>query len=63
MYVTSAEELLGVMDQGSSNRASSATAMNETSSRSHSIFQITLMQRNTKDGTVSTGECVCSALP
>ena len=56
VYVASPDELLGVMREGSSNRAMSATNMNEQSSRSHSIFQIVLQQRNTQDGIVKTGK-------
>ena len=56
VYVTSPSELLATMRVGSSNRAMSATAMNEQSSRSHSIFQIVLQQRNTVDGVIKTGK-------
>ncbi|CAM9888310.1 unnamed protein product, partial [Heterosigma akashiwo] len=43
-YVTSEEELLEVMTLGARNRAVAATGMNEGSSRSHSVFIITVQQ-------------------
>eukprot|EP00928_Gymnodinium_smaydae_P079316 TRINITY_DN6327_c0_g1_i1.p1 TRINITY_DN6327_c0_g1~~TRINITY_DN6327_c0_g1_i1.p1 ORF type:complete len:831 (+),score=205.55 TRINITY_DN6327_c0_g1_i1:311-2494(+) len=42
--VKSASEMQNVLDQGLNNRSVSATNMNETSSRSHSIFMITVEQ-------------------
>ncbi|KAL9648157.1 hypothetical protein ABK040_007521 [Willaertia magna] len=45
-YVTSAEEVFTLMRQGARNRVVSATRMNEESSRSHSIFIITLNQKH-----------------
>jgi Kinesin motor domain len=54
-YVTSAAELLAVMDTGKSNRVTAATGMNAGSSRSHSVFIITLAQRNTETSSVKTG--------
>ena len=50
-YVTSVEELLQCMQSGAFNRATAATGMNEGSSRSHSVFTITVGQ---KDQTSST---------
>lgn len=47
VYVTSAEEMFEVMRQGSKNRSIAATRMNEKSSRSHSIFILTVYQKNT----------------
>lgn len=44
-YVTSVEEILQVMGNGAMNRATAATGMNEGSSRSHSVFTITVTQR------------------
>lgn len=44
-YVTSHEELLGIMSSGAANRATAATGMNEGSSRSHSVFTITVTQK------------------
>lgn len=51
VYVASIEEVLGIMEQGMTNRAVAATQMNADSSRSHSVFMLTLGQRNTKTGT------------
>jgi kinesin family protein 5 len=45
-YVTSVEELLGIMNAGATNRAVAATGMNEGSSRSHSVFTIVINQRD-----------------
>lgn len=49
--VTDFDTLLGILFQGESNRAFASTAMNERSSRSHTIFRITIESRkkNTKD--------------
>ena len=47
LYVSSAIEVLQIMSAGAANRAISATRMNFESSRSHSVFMITLNQRNT----------------
>jgi kinesin family member 5 len=44
--VTSDDELLSTMRDGAANRAVAATGMNEGSSRSHSVFMVTLVQRN-----------------
>eukprot|EP01038_Epipyxis_sp_PR26KG_P007193 gene7193-9811_t len=46
-YVTSQDELLGIMATGATNRATAATGMNEGSSRSHSVFTITVTQKDT----------------
>ncbi|KAG5177507.1 kinesin-like protein, partial [Tribonema minus] len=54
-YVTSAKELLQVMEVGKANRATAATGMNSGSSRSHSVFIITIQQRNTETSSVKTG--------
>ncbi|TYZ60920.1 hypothetical protein PybrP1_004323 [[Pythium] brassicae (nom. inval.)] len=43
----SADEMLGVMRLGGANRVISSTRMNNDSSRSHSVFIITIEQRNT----------------
>lgn len=45
-YVTSEAELLGLMLEGQKNRATAATGMNEGSSRSHSVFLLTVTQRD-----------------
>jgi len=46
-YVTSASEVFDLMKIGASNRVVSSTRMNAESSRSHSIFIITLNQKDT----------------
>lgn len=42
MYVGNPEEMFEVMRAGSKNRSIAATRMNEKSSRSHSIFILTV---------------------
>jgi Kinesin motor domain len=46
-YVGSAEELLSIVRIGDANRAVATTGMNDISSRSHSVIQITLEVRDT----------------
>ena len=48
-YVTTEQELLSLMSEGQKNRAVAATGMNEGSSRSHSIFLLTLTQKDLKE--------------
>ena len=55
-YVASEEEVIEIMRIGSENRASGSTNMNEHSSRSHSIFIMTIHQNNIKDLTAKTGK-------
>ena len=57
-YVTSQEELLDVMDVGAANRTSSSTGMNDNSSRSHSVFTITVTQKDTSNGSSKSGKLV-----
>ncbi|XP_061203784.1 kinesin heavy chain isoform X2 [Neopsephotus bourkii] len=45
-FVSSPEEILDVIDEGKSNRHVAVTNMNEHSSRSHSIFLISVRQEN-----------------
>ncbi|KAM0745937.1 kinesin heavy chain [Meredithblackwellia eburnea MCA 4105] len=54
-YVGNAPEVYEIMRQGGNSRAVSSTQMNAESSRSHSIFVITVQQRNTDTGTQKTG--------
>ena len=49
-YVGDVEGVLDVMAQGTANRAIATTNVNEASSRSHSVFILTLGQRNRKNG-------------
>lgn len=46
--VVSAEDILRIVRDGSKNRTVAATLMNEASSRSHSIFTITMRKMNTE---------------
>ena len=48
--VTSIDGLLGVLFAGEKNRHVGSTAMNERSSRSHTIFRITVESRRLNDG-------------
>ena len=57
-YVTSQEELLGIMSAGAMNRAVAATGMNEGSSRSHSVFTITISQRDVTTASTKSGKLV-----
>ncbi|GLB34936.1 putative TRAFAC class myosin-kinesin ATPase superfamily, kinesin family protein [Lyophyllum shimeji] len=54
-YVSSAREVYEIMRTGGQARIVSATNMNAESSRSHSIFLITIQQRNTETGALKTG--------
>ena len=45
----SADEVLAIMEAGGENRKVSSTDMNAVSSRSHSLFQMTVRGRNQKD--------------
>jgi kinesin family protein 5 len=47
---TGRESVLRVIEQGKANRASAPTLMNAESSRSHSIFSISIDQRNSQTG-------------
>jgi kinesin family protein 5 len=55
VYVSSVEEVYEVMRRGGSARAVAATNMNQESSRSHSIFVITINQKNVETGSLKTG--------
>ncbi|TBU50883.1 kinesin heavy chain [Dichomitus squalens] len=54
-YVSSAQEVYEIMRQGGAARVVSYTNMNAESSRSHSIFLITINQKNTETGAQKTG--------
>ncbi|TDL27492.1 kinesin heavy chain [Rickenella mellea] len=54
-YVSSAKEVYEIMRQGGAARVVTSTNMNAESSRSHSIFLITIQQRNTETGAQKTG--------
>ncbi|XP_050362828.1 kinesin-related protein 4-like isoform X3 [Nymphalis io] len=59
---TSPEEVLDVMRVGKANRQTGATNMNEESSRSHSIFQITIESREHIEGEEEVGSVNVSQL-
>ena len=44
-----------LMKMGNANRSVSATKMNVESSRSHSLFILTIVMNNTEDGSCKTG--------
>ncbi|KAJ0406057.1 hypothetical protein ATCC90586_002939 [Pythium insidiosum] len=52
----SAEEMLAVMRVGGAHRVISSTRMNNDSSRSHSVFIITIEQRNVATGSTKSGK-------
>lgn len=54
-YVGDAKEVYEIMRQGSQARAVSSTNMNAESSRSHSIFLISIVQKNIETGSQKTG--------
>ena len=51
-----------VMRSGQQNRSVAATRMNAVSSRSHSIFQVTVLQKNTEIDTSKMGKLYCCDL-
>ncbi|KAL3421139.1 Kinesin heavy chain [Phlyctema vagabunda] len=56
VYVASVSEVYEVLRRGGSSRAVSATNMNAESSRSHSIFVITITQKNVETGSAKSGQ-------
>jgi kinesin family protein 5 len=62
VYVSNSDEMMEVMNAGSANRSVASTRMNATSSRSHSIFLVTVSQKNTKTDTSKTGKMYCCDL-
>lgn len=54
-YVTCAEDMFNYMKIGAANRAVGATRMNEGSSRSHSIFLISVLQKNSESQSTKQG--------
>jgi kinesin family protein 5 len=55
IYVSSVQEVYEVMRRGGTTRAVAATNMNQESSRSHSIFVITVTQKNVETGSSKNG--------
>lgn len=56
VYVSSVQEVYEVMRRGGNSRAVAATNMNQESSRSHSIFVITVTQKNLETGSAKSGQ-------
>ncbi|KAM9955534.1 hypothetical protein ACTFIW_000439 [Dictyostelium discoideum] len=56
VYIYREEDILDVINTGISNRAIAETRMNAESSRSHSIFILTIQQKNLKVGSIKTGK-------
>lgn len=56
IYVSSVQEVYEVMRRGGATRAVAATNMNQESSRSHSIFVITITQKNVETGSAKSGQ-------
>ena len=56
IYVSSEQEVYEVMRRGGTARATAATNMNQESSRSHSIFVITITQKNVETGSAKSGQ-------
>lgn len=56
IYVSSVQEVYEVMRRGGNARATGATDMNQESSRSHSIFVITITQKNVETGSARSGQ-------
>ena len=56
IYVTTVQEVYEVMRRGGLARATAATNMNQESSRSHSIFVITITQKNVETGSAKSGQ-------
>ena len=56
IYVSSVGEVYEVMRRGDLARVTAATNMNQESSRSHSIFVITVAQKNVESGSAKSGQ-------
>ncbi|RDA88711.1 hypothetical protein CP532_4132 [Ophiocordyceps camponoti-leonardi (nom. inval.)] len=56
IYVSSVQEVYEVMRRGGNARAVAATNMNQESSRSHSIFVVTITQKNVETGSAKSGQ-------
>lgn len=56
IYVSSVAEVYEVMRRGGLARATAATNMNQESSRSHSIFVVTVTQKNIETGSAKSGQ-------
>jgi len=58
MAVADGLQIRSIMEQGTKSRTTAATAMNDTSSRSHAVFTVLLTQREHAPGTDHVGEKV-----
>lgn len=56
IYVSSVQEVYEVMRRGGTSRSVASTNMNAESSRSHSIFVITITQKNVETGSAKSGQ-------
>ncbi|EFA83711.1 kinesin family member 3 [Heterostelium album PN500] len=56
VYIYREDDILEVMRAGQANRAIAETKMNAESSRSHSIFILTIQQKNLKEGSNKSGK-------
>jgi kinesin family protein 5 len=56
IYVSSVQEVYEVMRRGGDARVVSSTNMNAESSRSHSIFVVTITQKNVETGSAKSGQ-------
>ncbi len=54
-WVADERQVYDLMAVGNGNRAITATNMNAESSRSHSLFILTIVMTNTEDGSCKTG--------
>jgi len=54
-YIACEEEVYDIMRIGNDNRKTAATKMNDQSSRSHSIFMMTVTQNNVDEGSCKQG--------
>lgn len=55
-YIAAGEEVYDIMQIGNSNRSVASTKMNAESSRSHSMFAMTITQTNREDLSVKSGK-------
>lgn len=55
-FVSSADEVFEIMQQGLKARVVSSTSMNDESSRSHALFNVTVSQKNLDSGIIKNGK-------
>ncbi|PNS15101.1 Kinesin heavy chain [Sphaceloma murrayae] len=56
VYVSSVDEVYQILERGGLARAVASTNMNQESSRSHSIFVVTITQKNVETGSAKSGQ-------